>query len=79
MLSNHVTYFLHCFFQCLAAKVDLQIQNELEEWTNIITSEIGSTFSLFTLNEIRQATHNFSEAKRLGQGAFGPVYKVSQL
>ncbi|TVU34176.1 hypothetical protein EJB05_16006, partial [Eragrostis curvula] len=63
----------HCKISC--CKIDMRIQNELEEWTKILTAEIGSTFSLFTLTEIRNATDNFSEAKRLGEGAFGPVYR----
>ncbi|TVU34175.1 hypothetical protein EJB05_16005, partial [Eragrostis curvula] len=55
---------------------DSQAQNELEEWTKLLAAEIGSMFSLFTLSEIINATDNFSEAKRLGEGAFGPVYRV---
>jgi hypothetical protein len=31
----------------------------------------------FDLSTIIAATDNFSPAKRLGQGGFGPVYKVS--
>jgi hypothetical protein len=31
----------------------------------------------FYLSTIIAATDNFSPAKRLGQGGFGPVYKVS--
>ncbi|TVU34174.1 hypothetical protein EJB05_16004, partial [Eragrostis curvula] len=54
---------------------DTRAQNELEEWTKLLASEIGSSFTLFTLSEIRKATDNFSEAKRLGEGAFGPVYR----
>ncbi|KAL6881954.1 hypothetical protein ACP4OV_011426 [Aristida adscensionis] len=52
-----------------------QAQNELEEWTRLITVEIGTIFSHFTLSEIRKATNNFSEANKLGEGAFGPVYQ----
>ncbi|KAL5772975.1 hypothetical protein ACOSP7_012592 [Xanthoceras sorbifolium] len=38
--------------------------------------EITSTESLqFDIATIRAATDNFSEAKKLGQGGFGPVYK----
>lgn len=31
---------------------------------------------LFDLNVIRVATNNFSHENKLGQGGFGPVYKV---
>ncbi|KAF8671013.1 hypothetical protein HU200_050292 [Digitaria exilis] len=54
---------------------DSKARNELEEWTRLITVEIGTMFSHFTLSEIRNATDNFSEAKKLGEGAFGPVYR----
>ncbi|CAL4963090.1 unnamed protein product [Urochloa decumbens] len=54
---------------------DSKTRNELEEWTRLITVEIGTMFSHFTLSEIRDATDNFSEAKKLGEGAFGHVYK----
>ncbi|XP_062208466.1 cysteine-rich receptor-like protein kinase 10 [Phragmites australis] len=56
-------------------KRESNIQKELEEWTRLLTVEIGSIFSHFTLSEIRNATDNFSEAKKLGEGAFGPVYR----
>ncbi|KAL5839814.1 hypothetical protein ACOSQ4_012422 [Xanthoceras sorbifolium] len=39
--------------------------------------EITNTESLqFDIATIRAATDNFSEAKKLGQGGFGPVYKL---
>ncbi|KAM3206441.1 hypothetical protein ACQJBY_061881 [Aegilops geniculata] len=34
-----------------------------------------SGFSVFDLHEILEATSNFSEANKLGEGGFGPVYK----
>ncbi|CAO2165261.1 unnamed protein product [Urochloa humidicola] len=54
---------------------DSKTRNELEEWTRLIAVEIGTMFSHFTLSEIRNGTDNFSEAKKLGQGAFGYVYQ----
>lgn len=30
----------------------------------------------FNLNTMKIATNNFSDANKLGQGGFGPVYKV---
>lgn len=38
-------------------------------------SNIELTF--FQLDTILKATDNFSPAKKLGQGGFGPVYKVN--
>ncbi|CAN0896967.1 Cysteine-rich receptor-like protein kinase 10 [Linum grandiflorum] len=34
---------------------------------------------LIELNELREATNNFSEKNKLGQGGFGPVYKGKML
>lgn len=33
--------------------------------------------SLFDFDTIRIGTNNFSDANKLGQGGFGPVYKVN--
>lgn len=38
------------------------------------TTDIGLPF--FDLEIILEATHNFSDANKLGQGGYGPVYKV---
>ncbi|XP_066311903.1 cysteine-rich receptor-like protein kinase 10 [Miscanthus floridulus] len=37
--------------------------------------EKSSEFTLFDLSELLEATENFAEENRLGQGGFGPVYK----
>jgi hypothetical protein len=36
-----------------------------------------SEFSVFGFNQILEATSNFSEKNKLGEGGFGPVYKVN--
>jgi hypothetical protein len=41
--------------------------------------EKSSEFTLFEFSEILQATRNFSKESLLGQGGFGPVYKVNAL
>jgi hypothetical protein len=38
--------------------------------------ERSSEFSLFEFSELLEATDNFAAENRLGQGGFGPVYKV---
>jgi hypothetical protein len=33
---------------------------------------------IFSFSQILEATSNFSDENKLGQGGFGPVYKVSE-
>jgi len=33
-------------------------------------------FTIFSLSELKAATENFSEEKKIGSGGFGDVYKV---
>lgn len=33
----------------------------------------------FTLRQIKAATNNFDPANKIGEGGFGPVYKVSNI
>ena len=43
----------------------------------VVNGEIESIESLlFDLNTIKAATDNFADSKKLGEGGFGPVYKV---
>jgi hypothetical protein len=37
-----------------------------------------SEFSVFEFREVIKATDNFSEENKLGEGGFGPVYKVNK-
>ena len=39
--------------------------------------EKNSEFSFFDFAELVVATSNFSEENKLGEGGFGPVYKVN--
>lgn len=53
--------------------VNLQ-EEEAFVWT--VEGNISSEFSLFDVAQIQEATSNFSDDNKLGQGGFGPVYKV---
>lgn len=46
-------------------------------WTDLegLVMQTGS----FTLKQIKAATMNFDARNKIGEGGFGPVYKVSQL
>ncbi|CAO2203500.1 unnamed protein product [Urochloa humidicola] len=52
--------------------VDSRIEESALVWR---IEEKSSEFTLFDLSQLLEATQNFSEGNRLGQGGFGPVYK----
>lgn len=39
----------------------------------------SSEFSVYDFSQVLEATGNFSEENKLGQGGFGPVHKVSEM
>ncbi|TVU33987.1 hypothetical protein EJB05_15807, partial [Eragrostis curvula] len=53
-------------------EVDLH-QEEAFIWT--MGGKVSTEFWLFDFAQIQEATRNFSEENKLGQGGFGPVYK----
>lgn len=59
----------------MLAGSDAETNNDFTTADNFTdNSNIDLTF--FDLDTIIRATDNFSPAKRLGQGSFGPVFKV---
>lgn len=46
--------------------------------TGVSTSLNGEDLPFINFVNLRAATENFSAANKLGEGGFGPVYKVSQ-
>jgi len=56
--------------------LSMAIQNVINLWR---IEEGNSGFSLYNFSQIKEATGNFSSENKLGQGGFGPVYKVNVL
>lgn len=54
--------------------LSMAIQNVINLWR---IEEGNSGFSLYDFSQIKEATGNFSSENKLGQGGFGPVYKVN--
>lgn len=53
--------------------MSMEMEQVLKLWR---VEESDSEFSLFDFDQIADATDNFSDDHKLGQGGFGPVYKV---
>lgn len=53
--------------------MSMEMEQVLKLWR---VEETDSEFSIFDFEQIADATDNFSDNHKLGQGGFGPVYKV---
>jgi hypothetical protein len=54
--------------------MSLAIQSVINLWRMEGSNNLG--FSKYDYLRIKEATNNFSVDNKLGQGGFGPVYKV---
>ena len=57
---------ISCFFFCLSSYTEAEGENDQK-------------FTVFSYGELRVATHGFSASNKIGEGAFGSVYKVTSL
>ena len=64
---------LVCLDKLKLRKKDTATREVLKLWR---IEESNSDFMLFDFTQIKEATSNFSEANKLGEGGFGSVYKV---
>ena len=55
-------------------KMNVKEEDEALFWV----IERSSQFRVYDFLQVLEATNNFSEENKLGQGGFGPVYKVRE-
>jgi hypothetical protein len=51
----------------------------MDERTRARDQDNSGEMNYFNLSTMQAATNNFSDANKLGEGGFGPVYKVKRL
>ncbi|XP_027335377.1 putative receptor-like protein kinase At1g72540 [Abrus precatorius] len=54
---------------------DLSNYSSLSIMSDLSNSLVGSNLHIFTCQELKEITHNFSKSNFLGEGGFGKVYK----
>lgn len=66
------------FFYLVWLFADEQVQAVDEEYS-MESQEDDTELSSFSLTKISKSTNDFANDNKLGEGGFGPVYKVSTL
>ena len=76
-MKTYLTFYI--FFNDLETEISQEermLATNNNETLDIWNRETSSDSPLFDFNQIANATGNFSSDNKLGEGGFGPVYKV---
>jgi hypothetical protein len=71
------TCTLNHIYGCIGCIVSEKLKNDVIIDQNIEGQKEDLELPLFDLSTICNATDNFSSKNKLGEGGFGPVYKVT--
>ncbi|XWS59685.1 hypothetical protein CRYUN_Cryun08bG0143200 [Craigia yunnanensis] len=63
--------FTSCFSNCFSSASETTVDSGRQE----AEGENDQKFTVFSYSELRVATHGFSASNKIGEGAFGSVYK----
>lgn len=61
----------------LRNRVDQQLVYSLRQQLDASNQDSDGDMPFFSFSSLKTATDDFSDANKLGEGGFGPVYKVN--